>query len=225
MSPKKRTKESRMKAREKKNLENRLSRVWLKAKEIGFKTPEEYMLFEELRKNDVNVRHNVHLLGTEVDIYVPPKLVIEVGFRDKYLMKKWDDFEEKGFDFLYFQNVEIHDPTLLERCVGKVMDSIHAEVNDSAHDEEEEVDPPVLKLPAEGNPDLKHLTTHEKKQFKRLRSDLNRCKQIMGNEINKLKSVHLSTPDLGEERKAEIRAHRDTVELMDKLLSHIQGGA
>lgn len=129
MSPKKRTKESRMKAREKKNLENRLNRVWLKAKEMGFKTSEEYMLFEELRKNDVEVRHNVHLLGTEVDLFVSPKLIIEVGFRDDFLMKKWDDFEEKGFDFLYFPNVEIHDPELLKRCVGKVMTLIHAEAN------------------------------------------------------------------------------------------------
>lgn len=139
MGPKKRTKESRMKARAKKNLENRLSRVWRKAKEMGnFKTPQEYMLFEALRKKDVDVRHNVHLLGTEVDLYIPPRLIIEVGFRDDFLMKKWDDFEEKGFNFLYFPNVEIHDPELLKRSVGKVMTLIHAETNDSAHDEEAE---------------------------------------------------------------------------------------
>ncbi|GAI67688.1 unnamed protein product, partial [marine sediment metagenome] len=76
-----------METRAKENLKTRLSRVWLKAEKLGFKTPEEYMLFEELRKKDVKVRHNVHLLGTEVDLYVPPKLVIEVGFRDNFLMK------------------------------------------------------------------------------------------------------------------------------------------
>jgi len=221
MGPKKRTKESRQKARAKKNLETSLSRVWRKAKEMGFKSPEEYMLFEELRKNDVEVRHNVHLWGTEVDLYVPPRLVIEVGFRDEYLMKKWYEFEKAGFSFLYFSNVEIHDPNLLKRCVGKVMNFIH-EVNDSAHDEEEQEDPPVLKLPAEGNPDLKRLTTHERKQFKRLRRDLNRCKQILESEIEKIESVHLSTPDLEEERKTDIRAHKDTIELMDSLLSFIQ---
>lgn len=96
------------------------------------------MLFEELKKNDLDVMHNVHLLGTEIDLYVPPRLIIEVGFRDEYLLKKWDSFEEKGFDFLYFQNVEIHDPALLKRCVRKVMASIQAEVNDPTHDEEKE---------------------------------------------------------------------------------------
>ena len=206
-----------MKAREKKNLENSLGQVWLKAQDLGFKSPQEYMLFEALRKNDVEVRHNVHLRGTEIDLYVPPKLVIEVGFRDEYLMKKWYDFEKAGFSFLYFSNVEIDDPDLLERCVGKVMALIYAEENDSVHDEEEKEDPPVLKLPAEGNPDLNHLTTYEKTQFKRLRSYLNRCKQILDNEIENLES----TPDHEEEINAEIKAHRDTIELMDKLLSHI----
>ena len=130
-----------MKAIANKNLKKRLRRVWRKAKKRGFKTLEEHTLFEALRKNDVEVRHNVHLHGTEVDLYVPPKLVIEVGFRDEYLMKKWDDFEKEGFDFLYFSNLEIHDPNLLNRCVGKVMALINAEVSDSAHDEEEEDDP------------------------------------------------------------------------------------
>lgn len=176
------------------------------------------MLFEELRKNDVDVRHNVHLLGTEVDLYVPPKLAIEVGFRDDFLMKKWDHFVEEGFDFLYFPNVEIHDPELLKRCVRKVVTSIQAEVNDSTHDDEEEEDPPALKPPAEKAPNLNHLTTHKKKQFKRLRSDLNRCKRILKNEIENLES----TPDHEEERKADIRAHKDTIELMDSLLSCIQ---
>lgn len=184
-----------MKARKKESLKTRFSRVWRKAEEMGFKTPEEYILFEELRKNDVDVRHNVHLLGTEVDLYVPPKLIIEVGFRDEYLMKKWDDFEKEGFSFLYFSNLEIHDPNLLERCVRKVMIPINTEVNNSAHDEKEEEGPPALKSPTEEAPDLKRLTTYDKKQFKRLRSDLNRCKQILKNEIEKLESVHCSTPD------------------------------
>lgn len=209
-----------MKARAKKNLENRLSRVWLKAEKLDFKTPEEYLLFEELRKNDVDVRHNVYLRGMEIDLYVPPKLVIEVGFRDAFLMKKWDSFVEVGFDFLYFPNVEIHDPELLKRSVRKVMTLIHAEANDSVHDEEEE-DPPALNPPAEKAPNLNRLTTYEKKQFKRLRSDLNRCKQILESEIENLES----TPDLEGERKAEIKAHRDTIELMDRLLFRIQRGS
>ena len=100
------------------------------------------------------------------------------------------------------------------------MNSIQAEANDSTHDEEEEEDdPPAPNPPAENAPNLNHLTTHKKKQFKKLRSDLNRCKQILNNEIENLES----TPD-HEEEKVEIRAHRDTVELMDKLLSRIQRG-
>jgi len=184
---------------------------------MGFKTPEEYILFEALKKNDIDIRHNVPLLGTEIDLYVPPKLVIEIGFRDKYLMEKWNSFEEEGFSFLYFPNVEIHDSDLLKRCVGKVMTLIHAETNESAHDEEEE-DPPALKSPAEVVPNLNHLKTYDKKQFKKLRSYLNRCKQILESEIDNLESI----PDHDEERKAEIRAHRDTIELMDSLLSRIQ---
>jgi len=211
-----------MKARAKENLKTRLSQVWRKAKEMGFKSPEECILFEALKKNNVDIRHNVHLLGTEVDLYVPPKLIIEVGFRDDFLMKKWDYFVEEGFDFLYFPNVEIHDPELLKRCVRKVMTSIQAESNDSTHDEEEEDEPPTLKSPAKKAPDLKRLTTYEKKQFKSLRSYLNRCKQILNSEIDKLESVHSSTPDREDKRKAEIRAHKETIELMDDLLSRIQ---
>jgi len=213
-----------MKARAKENLKTRLSRVWRKAQEMGFKSPEEYILFEELRKNDLDVRHNVHLLGTEVDLYVPPKLIVEVGFRDDILLKKWDDFEKEGFSFLYFSNIEIHDSDALKGCVRKVMASIQAEVNDSAHDEEEEDIPPAPKPPAEDAPDLKRLTTYDRKQFKSLRSYLNRCNQILENEIEKLESIHRSTPDLEEERKADIKIHRDTIELMDKLLSRTQRG-
>jgi len=80
--------------------------------------------------------------------------------------------------------------------------------------------PTAPKPPAEKAPDLKLLTTHEKKQFKRLRSYLNRCKQILRNEIENLES----TTDREEDIKAEIRAHRDTIELMDSLLSRIQQG-
>lgn len=215
-----------MKARAKKNLENRLSQIWLKAEGMGFKTPEEYLLFEALKKNDVEVRHNIHLLGTEVDLYVPPKLIIEIGFRDKYLMKKWDDFESEGFSFLYFSNLEIHDPDLLKRCVGKVMSLINTETNNHTHDKEEEEDePPTLNPPAEKVPNLKHLKTHDKKQFGKLRSYLNRCKQILESEIEKLESVHSSTPDREEEINAEIKAHKDAIKLMDKLLSRIQRGA
>lgn len=178
------------------------------------------MLFEELRKKDVDIRHNVYLRGMEVDLYVPPKLVIEVGFRDDALMRKWDYFEKDGFSFLYFSNMAIRDTDALKSCVRKVMDAIHTEGDDSAHDEEEEY-PLALNPSAEKAPNLKRLTTYEKKQFKKLRSYLNRCKQILESEIDKLDSIHSSKLDREEERKAEIRAHKDAIELMNKLLSRI----
>jgi len=218
MGPKKQTKKNRMKARAKKNLENRLSQVWLKAEKMSFKTAEKYLLFEELKKNNVDVRYNIYLRGMEIDLFIPPKLVIEVGFRDAFLMKKWDYFTEKGFDFLYFQNVEIHDPNLLKRSVREVMTSIQAKENYSTHNEEKKNNLSTLKPPAEKAPNLNHLKTHDKKQFRKLRSYLNRCKQILNNEIENLEI----TLDREDERKADIRAHKDTIELRDRLLSRIQ---
>ena len=128
MSPKKkRKKKIRMRAKTKEKLKTRLSQVWRKAKKLGFKSPEEYILFEELRKKDVDVRHNVHLRGTEIDLYIQPKLVIEVGHRDDMLLKKWYEFEKEGFSFLYFSNIEIRDPSILKRCVDKIIDKITLE--------------------------------------------------------------------------------------------------
>jgi len=116
-----------MRAKTKEKLKTRLSQIWRKAKKLGFKSPEEYILFEELRKKDVDVRHNVHLRGTEIDLYIQPKLVIEVGHRDDMLLKKWYEFEKEGFSFLYFSNIEIRDPSILKRCVDKIIDKLTLE--------------------------------------------------------------------------------------------------
>ncbi len=101
---------------------------------MGFKSPEEYILFEELRKNDVNVMHNIYLHGMEIDLFVPPKIVIEIGFRDAAMMKKWNYFDSIGFPFLYFSNIEIRDPNALRSCVGKIMKTIQTNNDDSAHE-------------------------------------------------------------------------------------------
>ena len=63
-----------------------------KAQRLGFKTEEEYIVFSALKKNDLDVQHNVSMLGTEIDLFISPNIIIEVGFRDEYLMEKWDDF-------------------------------------------------------------------------------------------------------------------------------------
>ena len=124
MSPKKkRTKKYRAKAKAKENIKTKRARVWRKAKKMGFKSPEEYILYDELRKNKIDVKHNVHLRGTEIDLYVPPRLIIEVGYRDDILLKKWDEFEKAGFSFLYFSNIEINEPSILKRCVEKIIES------------------------------------------------------------------------------------------------------
>jgi hypothetical protein len=112
-----------MKAKVNGKIKTKLRQLWLKAKEMGFKSPEEYILYDELRKNKIDVKHNVHLRGTEIDLYVPPKLIIEVGHRDDRLLKKWNDFERGGFSFLYFSNIEIHDSDLLKRCIEKIIEA------------------------------------------------------------------------------------------------------
>ncbi len=187
---------------------------------MGFKSPEEYILFDELRKKDIDVKHNVYIRGMEVDLFIPPKLVIEIGYRDDALMKKWDYFEKEGFSFKYFSNMAIRDTDSLKSCVRQVMAAIYTEGDDSAQNEEEE-NPPALNTLDEGVPNLNRLTTYDKTQFKKLRSYLNRCKQILESEIDKLDNLHYRTPNLEEERKAEIRDYRDTIKLMNKLLSRI----
>ena len=99
---------------------------------MGFKSPEEYILFEELKKNDVNIIHNIYIHGMEIDLFIPPKIVIEIGFRDAALMKKWDYFDSIGCHFLYFSNMEIRDVDALKSCVRKIMDAIHTAEDDSA---------------------------------------------------------------------------------------------
>lgn len=60
------------------------------------------------------------MAGTEIDLFIPPKIIIEIGYRDEYLMKKWDTFTEKGYEFIYFSNVEVNDPDLLKRRLDTI---------------------------------------------------------------------------------------------------------
>ena len=60
------------------------------------------------------------MAGTEIDLFIPPKIIIEIGYRDEYLMGKWDDFTERGYEFIYFSNVEVNDPDLLKRRISTI---------------------------------------------------------------------------------------------------------
>lgn len=91
-----------------------------RARRLGFKTQEEYIVFSVLKKKHINVKHNVRMAGTEIDLFIPPKIIIEIGFRDEYLMEKWDDFTEKGYEFIYFSNVEVNDQDLLKKRINTI---------------------------------------------------------------------------------------------------------
>ena len=95
-------------------------RLSKRARRLGFKTQEEYIVFSALKKKRLNVQHNVRMAGTEIDLFIPPKIIIEIGYRDEYLMEKWDDFTEKGYEFIYFSNVEVNDLDLLKRRVDTI---------------------------------------------------------------------------------------------------------
>jgi len=91
-----------------------------KAQRLGFKTQEEYIVFSALKKKRLDVKHNVSMLGTEIDLFIPPNMIIEIGYRDKYLIEKWDDCMEKGYEFIYISNIEVNNPETLERYVNNI---------------------------------------------------------------------------------------------------------
>ena len=96
-------------------------RLSKKAQRLGFKTQEEYIVFSALKKKHLDVQHNISMFGTEIDLFIPPKIIIEIGYRDEYLMEKWDDFVEKGYEFIYVSNVEVNNPEILERYVNNII--------------------------------------------------------------------------------------------------------
>ncbi len=58
--------------------------------------------------------------GTEIDLFIPPDIIIEIGYRDKFLMEKWDHFMEKGYEFIYISNIEVNNPGILQRYVNEI---------------------------------------------------------------------------------------------------------
>jgi len=91
------------------------------AKEQGFSTAEEYLLWRALRREGIEADHNVNIYGVEVDLYISrAKLIVEVGYPDENFRIKWDMLKEMGYKFLYFSNREVWDRSLLPNTVGRI---------------------------------------------------------------------------------------------------------
>ena len=95
-----------------------------KVRKLGFKSAQEYKLYEALENEGISVHHNITLLHEEIDIYVPPKIIIEVGFRDEKLLEKWEKFKKRDFVFMYFSNLEVDRKETLNRIVQKIKDKV-----------------------------------------------------------------------------------------------------
>lgn len=77
------------------------------------------------------------------------------------------------------------------------------------------------------------MSSHDKKQFKKLRSYLGRCKQILQAEIKsvqaelekKMKRIHANPESFHEKRKREIpriiEEKTETIELIDQLMVRV----
>lgn len=119
----KKTKRKKRIIREKqKRLEllNKYRQIFEEAKKLGFKSAQEFILYKALKKEGIEVYHNKHILGEEVDFFIPPKTIIEIGFRDDNLVRKWDKFIERGYNFLYFANLEVDNKNILKHTVKKI---------------------------------------------------------------------------------------------------------
>ena len=92
-----------------------------KAQRLGFKTKEEYIVYSALKKKRLDVQHNIIMFGTEIDLFIPPKIIIEIGYRDKYLLKKWDYAIENGYEFIYISNIEVNIPETLKRYITDII--------------------------------------------------------------------------------------------------------
>ena len=99
--------------------------IFRSAEKNGFKSAQESVLYNKLIDRGVAVRHNVFIEGDEIDLFVPPKTIIEIGFRDEHLLRKWNKFTELGYNFLYFSNIEIHDASILNNTINNILKSLN----------------------------------------------------------------------------------------------------
>ena len=95
-----------------------------KVRKLGFKSAQEFKLYEALKNEGISVYHNIILLYEEIDLFVPPKIIIEIGFRDEKLLEKWEKFEKQDYEFMYFSNLEVDSKETLNRIVQKIKDKV-----------------------------------------------------------------------------------------------------
>ncbi len=128
-----RTKRKKRRVKQQKIKEKRIKRIGIIGREAdrkGFASAQELMLYNELVRKGITVYHNAYLDGDEIDRFIPPKTVIEIGFRDDHLIRKWNKFTEMGYNFLYYSNMEIHNASMINRTVKQILDVL-AKENDS----------------------------------------------------------------------------------------------
>jgi len=75
-----------MNAKAKENIKTKRARL-AQGGESGFQVPGGVILYDELRKNKIDVKHNVHLWGTEIDLYVPPAVMPSIRKTTMALVK------------------------------------------------------------------------------------------------------------------------------------------
>ena len=102
--------------------ENKIKTIAREAEKKGFKSAQEFLLYNELVSRGITVIHNAYLDGDEVDLFIPPTTVVEIGFRDANLLRKWNKFTEMGYNFLYYANIEIHDASILDNTIEKILE-------------------------------------------------------------------------------------------------------
>ena len=120
------------KIQHKKNILERQNKALLrKVKNLGFKSAQEYKLYEAIKKGGIKVHHNVHLLDEEIDLFIPPKTIIEIGYRDDKVLEKWNKFEQNGFEFYYISNIEIDNKEILSNILNKIKEKTIARAQQS----------------------------------------------------------------------------------------------
>jgi very-short-patch-repair endonuclease len=93
----------------------RREKLTQEGRRLGFKTGEEYLLWKTLDGEGIKAKHNVEILGKEVDLFIMPNLIIEVGFLDDYEKMKHETFKKHGYNILHFPNELIYNKEILRK--------------------------------------------------------------------------------------------------------------
>jgi hypothetical protein len=73
---------------------------------LGFQTGEEYLLWKTLDREGIKADHNIEILGEEVDLFIKPNLIIELGLLDDYEKVKYERFKKHGYNVLHFRSID-----------------------------------------------------------------------------------------------------------------------